>query len=155
MPDPGPERQEFESRRHQSARAERALGLVAALNPAFVVHLGDLVQIPIGSPAFADVAAAAQAQLRRHGLRPRHVAGNQDVGDKPDPTMPTPPVTPAALAAFHDRFGPSWQSWDAGDLHCVVVNTQVMNSGLPEEMAQRSWLEADLADLAAGRRVCL
>src|SRR5688572_6388366 len=93
MPDPGPERQEFESRRHQSARAEHALGLIAALAPAFVVHLGDLVQIPIESPAFGQVAADAQAQLVRWELRPYHVAGNQDVGDKPDPTMPTGPVT--------------------------------------------------------------
>jgi 3',5'-cyclic AMP phosphodiesterase CpdA len=154
MPDPGPERQEFESRRHQTARAEQALRLIAALEPACVVHLGDLVQIPIESPAFGAVAAAAEAQLRRHGLRPRHVAGNQDVGDKPDPTMPTVPVTAAALAAFHERFGPSWQSWDAGELHCVTVNTQIMNTGSPEEVAQRAWLEADLA-ANDGRRVCL
>src|SRR5688572_13319078 len=118
MPDPGPGPQEFESRRHQSARAEHALRLIAALEPAFVVHLGDLVQIPIESSAFQDVAAAAQEQLHRFGLSPRHVAGNQDVGDKPDPTMPTGPVTAAALAAFHNRFGHSWYSWEAGDLHC-------------------------------------
>ena len=49
MIDPGDAPLEFESRRRQSQRALVAWQMVAALEPAFVVHLGDLVQESPGS----------------------------------------------------------------------------------------------------------
>lgn len=150
LPDPGPVALEFESRRRQAGRAERALRLTAALMPAFVVHLGDLAQAVPEGAGFDQAVAAAQAQLARHGVHPHQVAGNQDIGDKPDPTMPTNWVTPASLAAYHSRFGPSWYAWEAGDLYCIVVNSQIMNSSLPEAAEQQRWLEVEL--IAHGHR---
>ena len=154
MADPGANGVEFASRRKQGARAELALKMIARLDPAFVVHLGDVAQIPIDAPDFPAVVRAAHEQMERHGIRPYHVAGNQDIGDKPDPTMPTDPVTPEALAAFHARFGRSWHAWQAGDLRCAAVNTQIMNTGLPEEDEQRRWLEEELT-AHHGERLCL
>jgi hypothetical protein len=154
LPDPGDRPVEFESRRRQAARAEQALRLTAAIAPDFVVHLGDLAQLVPEGSGFAEAIAAAVAQLERCGVQPKFVAGNQDIGDKPDPTMPTAPVTPATLAAYHARFGRSWHSWSAGPLHCIALNSQIMNSGLPEEAEQRRWLEAELA-AHAGRRLVL
>ena len=79
------------------------------------------------------------------GVQPHWVAGNHDLGDKPDPTMPTHPVTAKGLDAYHRRFGPSWYSFDYHDLHLVILNSQILNTGLPAEAEQRTWLEADLA----------
>ncbi len=153
MLDPGERPLEFESRRKQSARVATALGQVAALEPAFVVHLGDLVQEYPETPDFVRAQDEAVQQLRDCGLEVRRVAGNQDVGDKPDPTMPARPVTPASLEAYHRRFGPSWYSFDHQDLHCVVLNSQIMNAAMPEAAAQRQWLEDDL-ETHAGARIC-
>ncbi len=142
---------EFASRRQQSARAERALREIAALAPDIVVHLGDLAQAVPEGAEFVATQDQAVAQLARCGVRPYHVAGNQDVGDKPDPTMPTDWVTRASLDAYQRRFGRSWYSFPAADRHCIVLNSQIMNGALPEAAEQRHWLEAELAAHAAQR----
>lgn len=145
MLDPGGGRVEFESRRRQAARAGEALRQVASLDAAFVVHLGDLVQEFPESAGFTESLAQALAQMEEAGVRPRQVAGNHDVGDKPDPTMPTDWVTAASLVAYHDRFGCSWYSWTDQGCHFVVLNSQIMNGPLADAAAQQRWLEEDLA----------
>ena len=142
---------EFPSRAQQSRRVAAALRWVAALAPDFVVHMGDVVQEYPGSAGFVPALDQALAQMAACGVQPRWVAGNHDVGDKPDPTMPTHPLTAAGLAAYHQRFGPSWYSFDHCDLHLVVLNSQILNTGLPAEEEQRAWLEADLAAHAGMR----
>ena len=142
---------EFPSRAQQSQRAGAALRLVAALEPDFVVHMGDVVQEYPGSAGFVPALDQALAQMAACGVQPRWVAGNHDLGDKPDPTMPTHPVTADGLDAYHRRFGPSWYSFDYHDLHLVILNSQILNTGLPTEEEQRTWLEADLAAHAQTR----
>lgn len=140
---------EFASRQHQTARAAHALRLAASIEADFVVHLGDLVQEYPESDRFAEAIEEAARQLDEMGIRPYHVAGNHDVGDKPDLTMPTNWVTAASLDQYHARFGASWYSWDAGGAHFVVLNSQIMNSDLPEREAQQAWVEQDLEAHAA------
>ncbi|MFH1571542.1 MAG: metallophosphoesterase [Gemmatimonadota bacterium] len=151
MVDPGGRHLEFESRRRQSARTAWALRQVAALSPAFVVHLGDLVQASPGSPDFEGAVEEALAQVRACGLERLHyVAGNHDVGDKPDPTMPTAAVAAADLAAYAARRGPSWYSVEYPlpgqdrPLALVVLNSQILNSPLRAAAQQASWLESEL-----------
>lgn len=154
MLDPGGHHVEFESRRRQAARAAHALGLIASLDAAFVVHGGDLVQEFPESDGFAKSVCEALAQFEAAGVRPRQVAGNHDVGDKPDPTMPTDWVTEESLRQYHERFGTSWYSWDAKGCHFVVLNSQIMNGPLPEAGVQQRWLEEDL-EAHAGMPTCL
>ena len=97
------------------------------------------------SAGFVPALDQALEQMAACGVQPHWVAGNHDLGDKPDPTMPTHPVTAEGLEAYHQRFGPSWYSFDYHDLHLVVLNSQILNTGLPAEEEQRTWLEADLA----------
>lgn len=144
---------EFASRSQQTVRVERVLQLVASLGLP-VVHLGDIVQEFPERPGFQQSMAEATAQIARWGLTPYHVAGNHDVGDKPDPTMPTDWVSPGSLANYHARFGRSWYGFELGALHGIVLNAQVFNSELPEAEEQRLWLAADLA-VHAGRRLAL
>ncbi len=155
MIDPTGQQVEFGSRRRQTARTEHALRLVAALSDDLatpqVIHMGDLIQEFPERPTFAQARDEALAQLASHGVQPHYVAGNHDVGDKPDPTMPASWVTAAFLADYHARFGRSWVSWDRAGLHFVVLNSQIMNSTLPEATAQAQWLETDLADHASQR----
>lgn len=154
MLDTGGRAVEFESRRRQTARAERALRLAASLEAAFVIHLGDLVQEYPETLGFPQAVAEAMAQLAVCGVRPYQVAGNHDVGDKPDPTMPTDWVTPVSLAGYHERHGCSWRAWDEAGCHFISLNSQIMNSVLPEAAKQQAWLEADLA-AHAGQRLFL
>jgi len=156
MLDMGDRPLEFESRRKQTARADYALRRVAALDTPLVIHMGDLVQEYPETENFAQAVAEACAQLDRCGVQPRRVAGNHDVGDKHDPTMPAQPVTAEFLANYHADWGRSWYSWDQGGLHFIVLNSQIMNSDLPAAMEQRAWLEADLREHGEKRIVlCL
>jgi hypothetical protein len=156
MLDMGDRPLEFESRRKQTARAEYALRRIAALDVPLVIHMGDLVQEYPETEKFAQAVSEARAQLERFGVQPRRVAGNHDVGDKHDPTMPAQPVTAEFLANYHADWGPSWFSWDQGGLHFIVLNSQIMNSDLPAATAQGAWLEAELREHSHKRIVlCL
>lgn len=142
---------EFESRRKQTARAGAALALVASLNIEHVVHLGDLVQEYPETPGFDQALREALTQIADLGLDPHFVAGNHDVGDKPDPTMPTHDVAPEGLEKFHTQVGPSWKQVDLGPHRLLVVNSQILNTDLPEATDQRLWLEMQLAMNVEGR----
>ncbi|MGA1197897.1 MAG: metallophosphoesterase family protein, partial [Candidatus Latescibacterota bacterium] len=144
MRDVGDQPLEFESRRKQTQRAEITLQQISALNPAFVIHLGDLVQEYPETPNFTPAIQEAQAQLKRCGVFPHHVAGNHDVGDKTDATMPTHPTNAQSLAFYHEQFGPSWYSFDHQDCHFIVLNSQIFNANLSETQTQWEWFEQDL-----------
>lgn len=142
----GSDEVEFESRRQQTARIEHAIQLINALEPSFVVHLGDVVQAFPESDGFDRAMGAAQRQLDRLEAECYYVPGNHDVGDKPDPTMPTQPASPASVAAFHDRFGRSWEHWEHGGIDFVTIDSQLLNSTIDAADQQRTWLEAELRD---------
>ena len=148
MLDPRGQQVEFTSRRRQTARAEYALQQVAAITAdhesPLIIHMGDLIQEFPERGNFAQARDEALAQLARHNVQPRFVAGNHDVGDKPDPTMPASWVTAEFLADYHNRFGRSWYSWRQDGLSFIVLNSQIMNSALPEAAAQQAWLEHEL-----------
>ncbi len=142
---------EFESRRLQADRAETALRLAASLDCELVIHMGDLVQAYPEFEGFQSAMAEARSVINQCGLRPIVVPGNHDVGDKPDPTMPTHPVSAGSLAWFDQHVGPAWSSFDHHDVHFVVLNTMILNSDMPQAGEQRQWLESDLRK-QAGRR---
>lgn len=145
MLDVAPEAQiEFESRRMQTARIAYALEKLAKLKPEFTLHLGDLVQTFPECPDFPISLKQALNQLTHHGIVVHHLPGNHDVGDKPDPTMPTHAVNQQSLSIYHEMVGHSWQSFDYKDCHFVLLNSQIMNTNLPESETQHHWLQRDL-----------
>ena len=152
MLNPGGASLEFENRRKQSARREVALCMAAALAPKFVVHNGDMVQeYPDNLERFYRSMNESLEQMRTCGVEPYYVAGNHDIGDKPDPTAPASHVSREGLDWYHQRFGKSWYSFDEGVCHFVVLNSQIMNSVLPDAAEQEAWVEKDLAEHAKKR----
>jgi predicted phosphodiesterase len=144
--DPEPYAVEFDSVREWPDRADWALRLVAALKPAFVVHLGDLTEENPSKPRYLEARRNACEQIKRNGLEPYHVPGNMDIGDKPDATMWSDWVTPETLEAYHEQFGRSWYSFDQQGMHFVCLNSQIMNGPLKEADEQKQWLENDLSE---------
>lgn len=135
---------EFLSRRKQTKRALRALQMADALKPDFIIHLGDLIQQYPESIGFHNAMFSALKRLKNFKVKFYHVAGNHDVGDKPDPTMPTHYVTSESLNWYHNHICPSWYSFNYLNCHFVVLNSQIMNTDLKEEKIQGKWLEKDL-----------
>ena len=147
MLDPGGASLEFENRRKQSARREIALCMAAALAPKFVVHNGNMVQeYPDNSEQFYKSMYESLEQMRACGIEPYYVAGNHDIGDKPDPTAPASHVSREVLNWYHRTFGKSWYSFDQEDCHFVVLNSQIMNGTLPDAAEQAAWVEKDLTE---------
>ncbi len=135
-----------------SERAAQAINLAASLEADFTIHLGDLVETHLAGTELSDGRAEARAQFDRYGLKPYFVAGNMDIGDKPNSTVPADWVRPDDLEEWHSQFGTSWYSFDKQDVHFVFLNTQIIGSELPEANLQQQWLESDLAD-NLGRRI--
>ena len=152
MLDPGGSSLEFGNRRKQSVRREVALRMAAALAPKFMVHNGDMVQeYPDNLERFYKSMGESLEQMRACDVEPYYVAGNHDIGDKPDPTAPASHVSQEVLDWYHRRFGKSWYSFDQEDCHFVVLNSQIMNGILPDAAEQEVWVEKDLAQHAKKR----
>ena len=123
----------------------------------FVIHLGDLLH-PV--PAIPDLYDRAAQCFKDQVAELRHklyvVPGNHDVGDKPVDWCPAGMVKDDFLALWEKHFGAHYQAFDHQGLRFVLVNAQIINSGLRQEAEQKDWLEAELASAAAaGQRIYL
>ncbi len=132
----------------------RTRQVVAELNraaPAFVVHLGDIVNPVPELPTYED-AANHFKDLVKDLAPPLHlVSGNHDVGDKPVSWMPAGTVCDEHIALYERHFGAHYYSVEHRGLRIVVINAQIINSGLAVEQQQKEWLEKELADHADQR----
>ena len=137
--------------REWSDRGDWALALAKATEPELVFHVGDLAQEYPGSVFFDTGRRAAVSQFEASGMAVHFAAGNMDIGDKPDPTVPAGWVEPGFLKRWDQDFGRSFYSRTHVDAHFVVLNSQIMNTTLPEGIEQREWAEADLAAHASYR----
>jgi hypothetical protein len=139
-----------------NARTRRVIAELNQLKPEFIVHLGDIVNPVPELPTYADAAGHFKAQVADLEAPLHLVSGNHDVGDKLVSWMPAGTVNAENLALYEQHFGDHFYSFDRNGLHMVVVNAQIINSGLAAEETQRVWLEKDLADNAAKRTfICI
>ena len=121
-------------------------------NPDFVIHLGDIVHPVPHLPTYSSASKVAQEIMGSLTSPIYLVPGNHDVGDKNNPTVPSYIINDKYIEDFHRYHGPTFQSFDHGDIHFVIINSLALNSGLTEETEQRDWLEDDL-DKHRGSRI--
>lgn len=145
----------FAVNRLANARMRHVVRELNSMELAFVVNIGDLIH-PV--PAIPDLYHRAadcfhqQIRLLRHPIY--LTPGNHDIGDKPNPWAPAACVCDEFVALWKKHFGPHYQSFDHDAVHFVIVNAQIINSGLAAEAEQKAWLEADL-EKHRGRRIFL
>ncbi len=129
---------------------------VNAMNPEFVVHLGDITDpVPV-SPEFDASAQVFHKASEVFSMPYYLVPGNHDVGEKIHPALPKindkVSITTGAIEQYEQHFGRQRYSFEHGGCLFLVINTMLMNSGLEEEQEQWNWLEKTLHD-NAGKRV--
>ncbi|MDK3021288.1 metallophosphoesterase [Cupriavidus taiwanensis] len=135
----------FELNRLANERARKAIHEAKRYNPSFVIHLGDIVH-PIPSHAGFHEAAENYRQMAAVLECPVYLTpGNHDVGDKPWPLAPVAQIAPDFMRAYEREFGAQWLEWQHQDCRFLVLNTSLLNSGLPEELEQQRWFEQALA----------
>ncbi len=142
---------EFDINKGANARMRHVVQDLNRRELAFVIHLGDLVH-PV--PALPDLyyrAAEAFKTITADLRHPIHlVPGNHDIGDKPIAWGPAGVVSDAFIAMWRETFGPNFKAFDLGPCRFILLDAQVINTGLPAETDQQQWLEAQMAD--AGRK---
>jgi predicted phosphodiesterase len=129
-----------------NARTRQVVAELNQIAPEFVMHLGDLVNPVPELPTFVEAAEHFKS-LMADLQAPLHlVSGNHDVGDKQVSWMPAGMVNEENLALYEKHFGDHFYSFDTDLLHMVVINAQIINSGLAAEETQKHWLEKDLSE---------
>ncbi len=137
---------------HANDRARAAVHEINKLCPAFTIHLGDIVH-PIPAQASYEEAATRAVETFSALKAPVHyVPGNHDVGDKPLDWMPAEVVNDAFIDIYKRHFGADYYSFDANGCRFVVLNAQILNSGMRREEEQWDWLESTMVE-ANGMRI--
>lgn len=127
-----------------NARAAAAFAKVRALQPDFVLHLGDKVHPVPGQPGFPIAAGHFLEMVKDLGAPIRWIPGNHDVGDKPSGWLPAPPITDKARAIYTEAFGPDRQAFDHDGVRFVMADASLINSGMAAEAEQWDWLDAHI-----------
>jgi len=128
---------------------------VNAMNPEFVVHLGDITHPTPVSPDYGDAAQAFHKASGVFSMPYYLVPGNHDIGEKIHPALPgideKISITKRAVGQYEQHFGRQRYSFKHDDCLFLVINTMLLNSGLEEEQEQWEWLAQTLSDNAEKR----
>ncbi len=129
---------------------------VNRMEPAFIVHLGDITHPTPTSPDYGEAALAFHKASEIFSMPYHLVPGNHDIGEKIHPALPKLDeqisITERNIGLYEQHFGRQRFSFRHQDCHFIVINSMLINSGLDEEQEQWGWLERTLQD-HAGERV--
>ncbi len=132
-------------------RVEAMIEQINALEPAFVVNCGDIITTFPDREVFLDQCANAARMHKRFTMPVHFVPGNHDIGDQVPMQVFGPgedarrAIKPTFIRAYRNAFGSDYYAFRHGAYHFTIVNGSLMNSGLPDEAAQWTFLERELA----------
>ncbi|MFY0612444.1 MAG: metallophosphoesterase [Hyphomicrobiaceae bacterium] len=144
----------FPVNRLSNDRARYAIAAIKQHNPAFVLHLGDMVHPLPHLPTYGQACEEAHDIFSPLRSIMHFMPGNHDIGDKPNPDAPAGPADADTISQYESQFGASYHSFERQDCVFMMINSSLVNSGTPQEAEQRAWLEETLAQ-ATGRRIFL
>ncbi|QNA91604.1 MULTISPECIES: metallophosphoesterase [unclassified Microbacterium] len=122
-----------------SSNAERFVAFINDMEPDLVVHTGD---VTILDPDEDRDRVAAKEILAGISAPLLVLPGNHDVGEPGDDPFGDRPVTSDRIAAFRAHFGIDRFVEVVDGWAVVGFNSELFDSGLPEEAEQWTWLES-------------
>ncbi|MDQ4214621.1 metallophosphoesterase [Microbacterium capsulatum] len=134
-----------------SENARLFVQFIDELAPDIVVHTGD---VTILDPDEDRDRVAAKEILAGISAPMRVLPGNHDVGEPGDDPFGDRPVTSERIAAFRAHFGIDRFVEIVDGWAVVGLNSELFDSGLPEEEEQWAWIET-LPELVGPRPVAL
>lgn len=136
----------WETNKLSNTRTRSVIADLNALQPAFVVHLGDLIHPVPELDSYADAAIRFRDTFEDLNCPLYLVPGNHDVGDKPAPWMPAGTIKEEYVNQYRKYFGKDFYKFEHDNIVFIVINCQLINSGLSVEEEQRIWLEKILKE---------
>lgn len=134
-----------------NGRHRHVIDEINRIAPDFAIHLGDLVHpVPVMG-IYADAAKRFHEQVSELNCPLHIIPGNHDVGDKPIRWGPAETVSEQSLELWEKHFGPHYHSFSHEGCRFILLNAQIINSGLAAEADQREWLEAKLESAGSER----
>ncbi len=128
---------------------------VNTMEPAFVVHLGDITHPTPVSPGYGEAALAFHKASEKFSMPYYLVPGNHDIGEKIFPALPKSDekvtITKRNIGLYEQHFGRQRFSFQHQDCLFIVINSLLINSSLEEEQEQWNWLEQTLQNHAGDR----
>lgn len=145
----------FDVNRRANARMRHVVHDLNQRDVAFVVNVGDLIHpVPALPDRYAEAANLFKAQVRELRHKLYLVPGNHDIGDKPNNWAPAAGICEDYLKLWDEHFGSDFYAFDHGSDRFIVLNAQLILSGLEREKRQKDWLENELA-ASEGKRLFL
>lgn len=120
---------------------ETALAYINAAKPDLVVHSGD---VNCDDPDNEISQNFACAELNRLSVPWMVIPGNHDIGDGPPDPVFGQTVTSERCTRFCERYGADHWVKDAGAWTLLGINSLILDTGLPEEETQWTWLSETL-----------
>ncbi len=117
------------------------------LKPDLIIHGGD---VSFNGPDVPDDLRYAREQIARLRVPWVAIPGNHDIGEPGNNPRLKQPVTAARLAVWHEVFGADRHVLDVAGWRLVLLNSELLGSGMAEERAQWEMLAEALAG-AEGR----
>jgi len=135
-----------------NGRHRNVINEINQIGPAFAIHLGDLVHpVPVMG-IYVDAAERFHEQVSELNCPLHIIPGNHDIGDKPIRWGPAEAVSDQSLALWEKHFGPHYHAFEHTGCGFILLNAQIINSGLAAEAEQKAWLEANL-EAKQGKRL--
>ncbi|WP_167670743.1 metallophosphoesterase family protein [Allopusillimonas ginsengisoli] len=133
-------------------RNEVVVDAINQLEPAFTIHVGDVVH-PLPTTPHYEGASAYALQLYSRLTKPFFIApGNHDIGDKWQAGTPAASISNQTCEEYETRFGLQWQAFEHNDCCFIILNACLLGSGLPQERVQWLFLEDMLAKNKSKRK---
>jgi hypothetical protein len=150
----GPAQRTYPSDLLHNGRNENVVALLQRVAPDFVVHLGDVPHPVPGSPGHEESLSIAKRLYGSLGCPFHVVAGNHDVGDKPQPWTPAPRTSDAFHDVFRVAWGEPWGAFSWKGCRFLRIDTPLLGTRTKVEDEQWAWLERELRGLrATGERL--
>jgi predicted phosphodiesterase len=144
----------FESHRQTNARLRHVVDALNQLEPAFSIHVGDMVHPVPEAVSYSQAVEQFKAAISELHHPVHLVPGNHDIGDKRADYVPAGVIREEYVRQYSEHFGAHFYSFDVRGCHFVVINSSLLNSGLADEAMQRAWLLEDIRR-HAGKRIFL
>jgi len=129
---------------HQGFFYDNFVAVADAINaaaPDLVVSSGDL---SVNGPEHEDDIAFARWCHERIEAPLYCLPGNHDVGEEPGGEHLYQMLDDRLLARYRRHFGLDWWHTELDDWRLIGLNSQLFNTGLPQEAEQWDWLEQAL-----------